>query len=103
MIVTNFDNELRPERLPFARALGRPAARAARRLAGETGRLDQALEFLGQRPSIVRLDVRREADVIEQALVVVKAEQERADHVHAFAVPEPTDHAIGAAEVLDLL
>src|SRR5690348_18388469 len=49
MVVADFDHKLRLERLPFGRALRRPAARATRRIAGESRRRDQLLELLGQR------------------------------------------------------
>ena len=49
MVVADLDDELRLERLPFGRALGRPAARAARRVAGEAGRRDQLFQLRGQR------------------------------------------------------
>src|SRR5438552_13545910 len=71
MIVTNLDDELGPERLPFAGAFGRPAAGAARRLAGEAWRLDQPFQFFRQGLAFARLDVRGEPDVIEEPLPVV--------------------------------
>src|SRR5256885_7310289 len=46
MVVTNLDHELRLKWFPFGRAFGAPATRTARRLARESGRLDQGLEFL---------------------------------------------------------
>ena len=51
LVVEHLDDELGLERLPFGRALGRPAARAARRVAGEARRLDQRLELLRSRPA----------------------------------------------------
>src|SRR3954471_6641962 len=103
MIVADLHHMLRLERLPLRRTLGRPATRPARRLAGEAWRRDIALELLGQLRLVVARDVRREADVIELAAVVVEAEQQRADHGLAFVVAEATDHAVGAAVILDLL
>ena len=41
--------------------------------------------------------------MIQQAVVVVEAEQQRADHLLALVVAEAADHAVGAAEILDLL
>src|SRR5262249_58526298 len=83
-------------------ALGRPAARAAGLVAGEAGRRDQLFEFLGQRRLLARLDGRGEADVMQQAVVVVEPEQQRADHLPALIVAEAADHAVGAAVLLDL-
>src|SRR5262245_47312938 len=88
MIVADLDDELGLEWLPFGRAPRGPSARAARRLAGETRRLDQPLELLGQRLAFRRLDVRREADVMEQSLFVVEAEQQPADQLRAFLITE---------------
>src|SRR5437588_4629053 len=44
MIVANLDHEPWLQRTPLCRTLGRPSARAARRIAGETGRCDQRFE-----------------------------------------------------------
>jgi len=41
MVVADLDNKLGLERLPFAGAFGGPAARPARRVAGEAGRRDR--------------------------------------------------------------
>src|ERR1700722_906470 len=79
VVVAHLDHKLRLERLPFARALGRPAARTARRVAGETRRRDQSFQLLGQRRLVLALDARTEADVMQQALPVVQPEQQRAD------------------------
>src|SRR5207244_11450822 len=42
------------------------------------------------------------ADVVQEALVVVEAYEERADHAAADGVAEAADHAIDAADELDL-
>src|SRR5688572_23180779 len=44
MVVADFDDKLGLERLPFGGAFRRPAARPARRVAGETRRRNQFLE-----------------------------------------------------------
>ena len=41
--------------------------------------------------------------MMQQALVVIEPEQQRADHRLAFVVAKAADHAVGAAVVLDLL
>src|SRR4029077_8863264 len=56
MVVADLDHELRLERLPLAGALGRPAARTARRVAGESRRRDQNLQFFGERRLVLALD-----------------------------------------------
>src|SRR5262249_23299618 len=103
VIEGDFDHQLGGERLPFAGALGRPAARPARRVAGEAGRLDQALELLRQRVAFTRADAGRKSDVMQQSVVVIEPEQQRAHGLAVRAVAEAADHAIGAAIVLDLL
>ena len=81
VVVADLDHQLRLERTPFARSFGRPAARPARRLAGEPRRRDQALEPFGQCFPGLRLDARREADMVQQMGLVVEAEQQRADEL----------------------
>ena len=51
VVVADLDHELRLQRLPFAGALGAPAARAARRVAGEAGRRAQRLELARSAPT----------------------------------------------------
>src|SRR5262249_696516 len=97
MIVAHFDDDLWFDRFPLAAALGAPAARAPRRLAGETRRFHERLEFLGQRRALCVRNGRGEADMVELALVVVETEQEGADLVAARGVAEAADHAIGGA------
>src|SRR5262249_44543453 len=103
VIVANFHHELRLYRHPFARALGRPATRAAGRIAGKTSVHAELLEFGRERRLFLALDGRGETDMMQQALLVVEAEQQRADDILSFIVPEATDHAVGAAVVLDFL
>jgi ferritin-like metal-binding protein YciE len=103
MIVADFDHELRPQRLPFARTFGRPAAGAARRIAGEAGRADQRHQLFGERRLILVLDRRGEADMMQQAAGIVESQQERADDTSALVVAETADDAVGAAVILDLL
>src|SRR5262249_22828007 len=76
---------------------------AAGRVAGEAGRLDQALELLRQRLAFARADAGRKSDVMQQAVVVIESEQQRAHGLAVRAVAEAADYAIGAAIVLDLL
>src|SRR5262249_58853247 len=44
-----------------------------------------------------------EADMMQQPVVVVEAEQQRTDERTAFVVAKAADHAVDAAVVLDLL
>src|SRR5581483_12102969 len=107
MVVADFDHELRFQRTPLRRALGRPAAGAARRIAGEAGRGDQRFQLVGKRKLLVALDGGGEADMVQQAGVVVEAQQQRADDLSVSdlvgRVAEAANDAIGAAEFLDLL
>src|ERR1700733_504637 len=103
MIVADFDYKLRSQRFPFARTLGRPAAWATRRVAGEAGWPNQWFQLFGQRRLILVLDRRSEADVMQEALGIVESKQERADDAFALVVAETTHHAVGAAIILDFL
>ena len=76
MIVAHLDHEFRPQRLPFSGTLGAPPAGAARRVAGESGRLDKAFELPGQRLAVEVVQCRGKPDVIELAFAVVEAEQQ---------------------------
>src|SRR3954469_6519000 len=49
MIVTDFDDQLGFQRTPLRGTFGGPAARAPRRVAGESRRSDQSFEFCRQR------------------------------------------------------
>src|SRR5687768_5392388 len=73
MVVADLDHESGLERLPFPRAFGGPAARSTRRVAGETRRRDQLYELFRQRLLLRRLDGRREADMVQQAFIVIEA------------------------------
>src|SRR5262249_7214814 len=103
MVIPNFDHEFGLYGLPLRRAPGGPSARAARRVAGESGRRDELLELDRQRFLVVAGYRRGEADVMQKAVVVIEPEQQRADHQFALIVPEAADHAVRTAVVLDLL
>src|SRR5450432_819992 len=74
MIVSHLDHQFRPQRIPFRRALGRPAAGAARRVAGKAGFCDQRFELRRQRRLVLLLDRRGESDMVQQAVTIVEAE-----------------------------
>src|ERR1700704_1464524 len=103
VVVADLDHELRLERHPFAGTFGRPAAPAARLVAGEAGLPDQLFELFGQRRLFARLDGGGEADMGEQGRPVIEPEQQRAHDLLAFVVAEAADPAVGAAIILDLL
>ena len=103
MIKTDLYDEHRLERLPFTRARGGPAAGPARRVAGETGRRDQAFQLSREFRLFRPLDGRGETEVIEAALVIVQPEQQRAHDRFSFVVAETADDAVRAAIIFDLL
>src|SRR5438477_6560643 len=103
MVVADFDDEPRLERLPFCRSLGRPAAGTARLVAGKARRGDQLFELFGQRLFLCRLDGRGESNVMQQPILVIKTEQQRADDILTLVVAKTTDDAVSAAIILDLL
>ena len=79
VVVSDLDDQLRPQRFPFAAALRAPAARPTRRLAAETWRPLQSAKLSGQRRPLVIGDRRGEADVVQQPLRVVETQQQGAD------------------------
>src|SRR3954453_5571074 len=108
VVVFDFDDQLRAERFPFAGAFGAPAARAARRLAGEAAALARRLaELFDLRRELLALaggEGRAEPDVVEEAVFVVEAEQQRAEGRRRLGtVAEAADDALDGADVLDLL
>src|SRR5205085_3611728 len=96
MIERDLDHQLRHQRLPLGRPLAAPAARASRSAAGEAGRLDQLFDLRGQRLAIFVLEARRLAAVMQQALIVIEAEQQRADDFAAGRIAEAADNAVGS-------
>src|SRR3984885_12334121 len=100
VVVPDLDDQLRPQRLPFAAALRAPAARPARRLAAETRRPLQSANLSGQRWPLVIGDRRGEADMVQQALRVVETEQQGADFRPVALVSKASDHAIGGTQGL---
>src|SRR6478735_9133981 len=76
MIVRNLDDEFRLQWAPLRRAFGRPAAWAARRIAGKPGFCDQRLKLRRQRRLFLLLDRRAESDMVQQSLIVVESEQQ---------------------------
>ena len=78
VIEEDFDHQLRPQGRPMAGALGGPAARAAGFVAGEARLALERLEPPGQGGLVRRRQAGGEANVVEEAGVVVKPKQERA-------------------------
>src|SRR5262249_22961677 len=103
MVIPNFNHEFGLQGLPLRRPTSGPSAWAARRVAGESGRCDELFELDRQRFLLVAGYRRGKADVMQKAVVVMEAEQQRAHHRFALIVSEAADHAVRAAILLDLL
>src|SRR5439155_7833209 len=83
-------------------ALG-PSTRTSRRAAmAEAGATLQWLELGQQVASFGRLERRRMTDVMEDALPVIQAEEERSDAVTRFREPVTADDTVDGPFVLDL-
>ena len=78
MIVADLDDEFGLQWLPCIFLPLIPAAWATRSGPCETGRGDQLFELFGQRGAVRHGDAGRKADMIQQALCVVEAEEKRA-------------------------
>src|SRR5262249_16171877 len=103
VIVANLGHQPRLERLPLPGTLGAPPAGAARGASGEAGRLPERTEPSEECFSLPRGEPRGEGGVVEKALAVVEAEEERADHRSIRGIAEASHHAVGGALALDLL
>ena len=77
VIELHFHNQLGVQRLPLHGVLGAPATGPPGSFSSESRRLDYFLQLSRQRQTLIRLDRRAEADVIEQSLVVIEAQQQR--------------------------
>ncbi len=102
VIVLHLDDELRRERLPFRRALCAPSAGPARRLSGKPRLPDELLQLGGELRALFRREARGEPDVMQQAFVIVQAQQHRADNSRFLGVTKASDHAVGGPLVLHL-
>ena len=99
VVVLELGDELGFEGLPLGAAFGGPAAWAAGGVAGEAGRRDEWLEHFGEFFALVGFEGGAEADVVEEALVIVEAEQERAEEGFGIGcVAEAAYHTVGGAE-----
>ena len=102
MIIGHLHHDLRSDRLPFAAPLRAPAARAAGGVAGKTGWFFQRLELFRQGRSLFSSEGGRETDVMEQASVVVEAEQKGTDDARTAGITETANHAVDGSNPLDL-
>src|SRR5690242_19219003 len=97
MVVAHFDGELGAQRLPLPGALSAPAARATGGAAGEAGRCYELFEAAGQVGLVARRQGCGETDMVQEAGIVVEAEEQGADERALGVVAEPADDAIGGA------
>src|SRR5690348_2122804 len=97
MIVADLADQLGLKRLPFHGAPGAPAAEATGRLAGKAGRADERLDNAFQLLPLLGGETGTEADMVEQALLVVEAKQKRADLISLFRVAEAAYNAVSGA------
>jgi hypothetical protein len=103
MVVADFHDELRLERLPGILFALIPPARTARRGAREAGRGDQFLKLLRECWTFSGSDGGRKADVMQQAVIIVETQQDRADNLAFAAVAKAPDNTVRAAKAFDLL
>jgi hypothetical protein len=80
-----------------------PSAQTTRRFPSETGRLDHVLQRLRQLLAVFVADGRGEAHMVQQTLVIVKAEQQGSDKLLLSEIAKTSDHTICRALLLDLL
>src|SRR5688572_12589468 len=71
MIVAHFDDELWFQRLPFGGPVRGPAAGAARRAAGEAGRVDKSFEFFGERRLLTVFQTGTEANMMQSPVIII--------------------------------
>ena len=121
MLVSDFDHQLGPQRLPRQILALAPAALATRHampgftvcrsmlrpvLPGMSGERVLAIrrEEFRELPALLLREARADADVLQRARIVEKAEQQRADRgALALLVPSKAgNHAVAIALVLDL-
>ena len=76
MIVRYFDHIFWIDRFPFPTPLCAPPTRTAWSIAGETRRFTQRFKFLCQCALVGRLEGRSKSDVMQQAGIVIKTQQE---------------------------
>src|SRR4051794_4171299 len=93
VIVLHLDHELRRQGLPLCRTFRAPPARPARCLAREPRLPDQLLELRRQLLTLRCLHVRAEPDMVEQTIIIIEAEQKRANDFRVARVPEAADDA----------
>src|SRR5687768_4325319 len=103
MVVADLHHNPRLQQLPSGQPIRRPPAWPSRRGSGEAGRGDQRLQLSCQRGLVLSTDGRREADMMQEAGVIVQPEQQGSHNTLAFIEAEAADHAVRTAITLDLL
>src|SRR5690606_34844780 len=89
MVVADLYHQSRAERHPLGGPLGAPSAGSARSASREAGRLPQRFQLACQCLTIVARNVGGEADVVEQAVLVVEPQEQAADRLRLRPVAKP--------------
>src|SRR5262245_8061538 len=103
LVVLDLGDQAGLQRLPLAAALGRPAARPTGGVAAGSRAALPTLEFGDQRRALVVAEARGEADMVELALGIEQAEQQRTHLPLLVAgIAEAADHTVGGAPAFHL-
>ena len=100
--ISHFDDQLRSYRLPSSRPLSVPAARPSWSVAIKAGAADKRFELAVSFGRSAAEMGRGGSDMVELALGIVEAEEQRADRARILSVAKSAHHAIGGAQPLDL-
>src|SRR5436190_3201810 len=102
LIVADLRHQHWLQRLPLRCALAVPSAGPTGRAAGEARRLDQLLQISGELRAFFRRNGGGEADMMEQAPLIIEAKQERADFLFLLRIAKAADDTVRGALLLDL-
>lgn len=107
VVVGDFDDNFGFDWSPLGRSLTRPAARSAGNIAGEAMIACDCFESIRQGHLLLRFDCGSEADVVQQTVFIIEAQQKRPYDVatarEALPIAKASDHTVGRAQSLDLL
>src|SRR5581483_11080568 len=100
MVVTHLRHQPVAQRYPFAAPLRRPAAGTAGRIAGKAWAAFQRFQFAGEGGAVLIADAGREPDMIELAVAIEQAQQQRADLAGPAGITKAPDHAVRGLQML---
>src|SRR5205823_2817175 len=101
VVVADLANQLRFQAVPVGGAGCAPAAGAAGRAASEAASANHGIQNSLQLEPLFGVKARGESHVIERAVVVIEAQQQRADAAPILSVAKASDHAFGRANAFD--